>query len=109
MCVCVGKIFRMQTQFAHMNSAIKYFWSYVLLLLFNNMQPCNTREFWNIIKFSYSIDCSRAQRNAIYSSALNVNITHTQRWAASMQTQAGKRGGEGTAFPSHTGPIQLES
>lgn len=52
----------MQTQFAHMNSAIKYFWLYLLQLLLLQLLLHATRTLWNIIKFSYSIDCSRAQR-----------------------------------------------
>lgn len=54
----------MQTQFAHMNSAIKYFWLHLLLLLLllKMLLLHATRTLWNIIKFSYSIDCSRAQR-----------------------------------------------
>lgn len=53
----------MQTQFAHMNSAIKYFWLHLLLLFLLQMLLLHaTRTLWNIIKFSSSIDCSRAQR-----------------------------------------------
>lgn len=44
-----------------MNSAIKYFWLYLLQLLLLLLQLL-LHATRNIIKFSYSIDCSRAQR-----------------------------------------------
>lgn len=54
----------MQTQFSHMNSAIKYFWLCLLQLLLPQLLLLQLllHATRNIIKFSYSIDCSRAQR-----------------------------------------------